>query len=157
MRRKKAKVTHISCICCSAAAVFKVAGDTLTRPLPHVYQADAQGTAQPVVPQEELRQEAAATMGTAGVRSAVRVQDLASISQKHVRDILDFLDCHAGCRLTSLRMLPSVDRLMKLYTVCVIRCFSAVVKTSSPIAVLPAGSSLHASAQTHGFPYNVTY
>ena len=87
MRHKKAKVTHISCICCSAAAVFKVTGDTLTRPLPHVYQADAQGTAQPVVPQEELRQEAAATMGTAGVRSTVRVQDLASISQKHVRNI----------------------------------------------------------------------
>ncbi len=54
------------------------------RPLPHVYQADPQGTAQPLVPQEELRQEAATSMGTAGLHSSVRVQELASISQKHV-------------------------------------------------------------------------
>lgn len=71
----------------ASVAVFKVTGDTLGRPLPHVYQADAQGTAQPIVPQEELRQEAAATMGTAGVRSSVRVQDLLSISQKHTADL----------------------------------------------------------------------
>lgn len=66
------------------AAVFKATADTLARPLPHVYQADPQGTAQPIVPSEELRQEAATTMGTAGMQNSVRVQDLTSISQKHV-------------------------------------------------------------------------
>lgn len=53
-------------------------------PYPHVYQEDAQGGTQPVVPQDELRQQAATTMGTAGPQSSVRVQDLATISQKHV-------------------------------------------------------------------------
>lgn len=68
----------------SAAAVFKAAGDTLSRPLPHIYQADAQGNAIPIVPPDEMRQDAVNTMGAAGMHSAVRVQDLASISQKHV-------------------------------------------------------------------------
>ena len=70
-----------------AAAVFKAAGDTLSRPLPHVYQADQQGNAVPFVPPEEIRQDAVNSMGTAGMHSAVRVQDLASISQKHVRPL----------------------------------------------------------------------
>ncbi len=49
-----------------------------------MYQEDAQGNAQPLVPQDELQQQAATTMGTAGPQSSVRVQDLATISQKHV-------------------------------------------------------------------------
>ena len=49
-----------------------------------MYQEDAQGNAQPLVPQDELRLQAATTMGTAGPQSSVRVQDLATISQKHV-------------------------------------------------------------------------
>ena len=61
------------------AAVFKTAGDTLSRPLPHVYQADQQGSAIPIVPPDELRQDVASSMGT-----AVRVQNFSSISQKHV-------------------------------------------------------------------------
>lgn len=68
----------------AVAAVFKATGDALARPLPHVYQTDAQGTTTPIVPLEQSRQEAQATMGTAGQYSAVRVQDLSSISQKHV-------------------------------------------------------------------------
>lgn len=51
----------------------------LSTPLPHVYQVDPQGSTAPIVPPDELRQEAAASLGT-----AVRVQNLASISQKHV-------------------------------------------------------------------------
>lgn len=81
-------VTALSCLKSTLlivlAAVFKATADTLGRPLPHVYQADPEGNAQPIVPSEELRQEAATTMGTAGMQSSVRVQDLASISQKHV-------------------------------------------------------------------------
>ena len=64
--------------------MFKAAGDTLSRPLPHIYQADAQGNAIPIVPPDEMRQDAVNTMGTAGMHSAVRVQDLAGISHKHV-------------------------------------------------------------------------
>lgn len=71
----------------ASTAVFKVAGDTLSRPLPHIYQTDAQGVAAPYVPQEELRQEAAASMGTAGVQSPVNIQALGSISQKHVSEL----------------------------------------------------------------------
>lgn len=71
----------------ATTAVFKATADTLARPLPHVYQADPQGTAQPIVPSEELRQEAATTMGTAGMQNSVRVQDLTSISQKHTADM----------------------------------------------------------------------
>ncbi|DBB01296.1 TPA: hypothetical protein ACH3X3_011693 [Trebouxia sp. C0006] len=71
----------------ASTAVFKATGDALSRPLPHVYQEDAQGIAQPVVPQDELRQQAATTMGTAGPQSSVRVQDLATISQKHTNDL----------------------------------------------------------------------
>ena len=68
-------------------AVFKTAGDTLSRPLPHLYQADQQGSAVPIVPPDEMRQDVGSSMGT-----AVCVQDLSSISQKHVScDIVDYL------------------------------------------------------------------
>ena len=67
--------------------MFKTAGDTLSKPLPHLYQADQQGSAVPIVPPDELRQDVASSMGT-----AVRVQDLSSISQKHVsHDIAGYM------------------------------------------------------------------
>ncbi|KAL3155067.1 hypothetical protein ABBQ38_011132 [Trebouxia sp. C0009 RCD-2024] len=66
----------------ASAAVFKTAGDMLSTPLPHVYQVDPQGSTAPIVPPDELRQEAAASLGT-----AVRVQNLASISQKHTSEL----------------------------------------------------------------------
>lgn len=44
-----------------------------------MYQADQQGSAVPIIPPDELRQDVASSMGT-----AVRVQDLSGISQKQV-------------------------------------------------------------------------
>lgn len=71
----------------ASVAVFKATGDALSSPLPHVYQTDAQGTTTPVVPLEQSRMEAQASMGTSGMHSAVRVQDLTGISQKHTNDL----------------------------------------------------------------------
>lgn len=87
-------------VCCSLLAVFKTAGDTLSRPLPHVYQADQQGSAVPIVPPDEMRQEVASTMGT-----AVRVHDLSSISQKHVSH--GVVECHVALPLTTNSMSQS--------------------------------------------------
>ena len=83
-----------------ATAVFKTAGDTLSRPLPHVYQADQQGSAVPIVPPDEMRQEVATSMGT-----AVRVHDLSSISQKHVSH--GAVKCHVDIPLTTNSMSSS--------------------------------------------------
>ena len=69
----------------ASAAVFRATNDALSRPLPHVYQTDSQGTTAPIVPLDQSRQEAATSMGTAGVYNPVRVQNLTDISQKHVR------------------------------------------------------------------------
>ena len=64
----------------AATAVFKAAGDILSTPLPHVYQVDPQGSTVPIVPPDELRQDT-------GRGTAVHVQSLASISQKHVSQL----------------------------------------------------------------------
>lgn len=71
--------------------VFTATKAALTSPLPHVYQADTQGNSVPVIPPDELRQEAAVNMqsGNAGQAGSVKVAELDQISRYHVS-----ITCH---------------------------------------------------------------
>ena len=66
--------------------MFSASKAALTSPLPHVYQADAQGNSVPVLPHDELRQEAATNLQTGATIHAgsVKVAELDQISNYHV-------------------------------------------------------------------------
>ena len=80
-----------------------------------MYQADQQGSAVPIVPPDELRQDVASSMG-----GGILVQQLSSISQKHVSH--DIAGClmllhrftSAGCHKAALSHLSHIDDVLYL-------------------------------------------
>ena len=82
----KAKHTLVFSLLCLFAAMLLCTEDTLSRPMPHVYQVDPESNqATPIVVPEAIQQENTAAVGNGiGSLHDVRVKELRIIAQQQV-------------------------------------------------------------------------